>query len=129
MVGLMVGEVAFEEVEVPVDVVDQPGASREQEHGADTARGKPLDPVGQFVVDVAGGDHGTFAIGPGSVLDAAEDSALASPERVEDIGFHSKASVVWDSEDVFLPPLFPDHRGFSSFFGRDVARKRQITLV
>jgi hypothetical protein len=79
-------------------------------------------------VDVAGGDHRAFALGTGAVLDAAEDPALASPERVEDIGFHSKASVVRDSEDVLLPPLFPVHRGFSSAFGRDVARKRQITL-
>src|SRR5262249_51230474 len=34
-------------------------------------------------------------------LVTAEDPALASPERVEDIGFHSKASVIRDSEDVF----------------------------
>ena len=71
-----------------------------QEHGADAAGGEPLDAVGQFVVDVVGGDHGAFAFGAGSVLDAAEDSALALPERVEDIGFHSKASVAWNSEDV-----------------------------
>jgi hypothetical protein len=79
-------------------------------------------------VDVVGGDHGAFALGSGPVLDAAEDSALALAEFVEDIGFHSKASVDRDSEDVFLPPLFPDRRGFSSFFGWDVARKPQITL-
>jgi hypothetical protein len=41
-----------------------------------------------------------LAFGSGSVLDAAEDSALASAERVEDIGFHPKASVDRDSEDV-----------------------------
>jgi len=29
---------------------------------------------------------------------------------------HSKASVGWNSEDVFLPPLFQTLRGFSSFF-------------
>jgi hypothetical protein len=34
------------------------------------------------------------------VRDAAEDSELASAELVKDIGVHSKASVVWDSEDV-----------------------------
>ena len=36
-------------------------------------------------------------------LDAAEDSSLALPQFVEDSRFHSKASVVWNSEDVFLP--------------------------
>ena len=99
-----------------------------QEHGADAAGGEPLDPVGQFVVDVAGLDHGPFALGPGPVLDAAEDAALASAEFVEDIGFHSKASVDRGSEDVILPPLFPDHRGFSSFFAVDEAQGLQITL-
>ena len=117
VVGLVIGEVALEEVEVLIDVGDQPGAARDQEHGADAAGGEPLDPIGQFVVDVAGGDHGSFAFGAGPVLDAAEDSALALPELVEDIGMHSKASVVRESEDVLLPPLFPSHRGFSSFFG------------
>jgi hypothetical protein len=79
-------------------------------------------------VDVADGDHGSFAFGSGSVLDAAEDSALASAERVEDIGFHSKASVDRESEDVLLPLLFPDRRGFSSFFSADEAQGPQITL-
>ena len=35
-----------------------------------------------------------------------------------DSGVHSKASVAWNSEDVKLPPLFQNHRGFSSFFRR-----------
>jgi hypothetical protein len=69
-------------------------------------------------VDVVGGEHGAFPIGAGTVLDAAEDSLLALPEFVEDIGFHSKASVVWDSEDVLRPQLFPDCRRFSSVFHR-----------
>jgi hypothetical protein len=51
-------------------------------------------------MDVAGGDHRAFPLGAGPILDAAEDSALALPEFVEDIGVHSKASVVWDGEDV-----------------------------
>ena len=116
VIGLMVGEMAFEEVEAVVDVGDQSGPAGQQEHGADAAGGQPLDPIGQFVLDVAGGDHGTFPLGPGTILDAAENSPLALPQFVEDIGIHSKASVVWNSEDVCLPPLFQNHRGFSSFF-------------
>jgi hypothetical protein len=74
-------------------------------------------------MDVAGGDHRAFAFGAGAVLDASEDSALALPEGVEDIGVHSRASVVRDSEDVLLPPLFPDCRGFSSHLGPDDAQE------
>ena len=85
VVGLVVGEVAFEEMEVVIDVGDQPGPACHQEHGADAAGGQSLDAIGEFVVDVGGGDHGAFALGTGAVLDAAEDSPLASAQLVEDI--------------------------------------------
>jgi hypothetical protein len=80
-------------------------------------------------VDVAGGDHRSLAFVAGTVLDAAEDPALALPELVEDIGSHSKASAVRESEDVLLPPLFPDCRGFSSLFQRLGFRKNKSHLV
>ena len=38
VIGLVVGEVALEEVEVVIDVGDQPGPPGDQEHGADTRR-------------------------------------------------------------------------------------------
>jgi len=40
--------------------------------------------ITQFVVDVAGGDHGAFKLGTGAVFDAAEDSPLASSQFVQD---------------------------------------------
>src|SRR5262249_19036987 len=58
VVGFVVGQVSLEDVEAGVDVTDQSSALRHQEHGADAASGEALDAVGQFVVDVAGGDHG-----------------------------------------------------------------------
>ena len=91
-----------------------------------------LDAIGEFVVDVAGGHHRLFAFGSGAILDAIEDSPLAFIEDsavafpgllavafsglLGDSSSHSKASVVWNSEDVFLTPLFQILRGFSSFF-------------
>jgi hypothetical protein len=56
-------------------------------------------------VDIVGGDHGAVPLGAGMVFDAAEESALALPEFVEDIRFHSKFSRSWNSEDVILPQL------------------------
>ena len=53
----------------------------QQEHGADAAGGEALDAIGQFVVDVGGGHHGLFAFGPGSILDAIENSPLAFAEE------------------------------------------------
>jgi hypothetical protein len=67
-----------------------------------------------------------------SILDAVEDplSALsedpaiafplavgvAFPVLLGDSSSHSKASVGWNVEDVFVPQLFHNLRGFSSFF-------------
>jgi hypothetical protein len=75
-----------------------------------------LHPIGQFIVDVIGGDHRAFTFRPGKILDAEEDSPLASPEFVEEIGIHSKASVASSSEDLFQYPIFQNLRRFSSLF-------------
>jgi hypothetical protein len=89
-------------------------------------------------VDVGGGHHGLIAFRTGPILDAFEDPSLAVAEdsaipfscllAVAFSGFlgesssHSKTSVDWNSEDVFVPQLFQNLRGFSSFsrdFDRD----------
>ena len=103
VVGFVIGEVAFEEVEVVIDIGDETCGACDQEHGADATGGQSLDTIGQFVVDVVGGDHRAFPLGAGPILDATEESSLALPEFVEDIGVHSKASDPWNSEDVLLP--------------------------
>src|SRR6516225_7212883 len=79
-------------------------------------------------MDVVGGDHGVLALGAGAVFDPAKDSPLALPEFVEDIGFHSRVSVVWPNEDMRLPPLLPNYRGFSSFPRQMSLQDLYITL-
>jgi len=100
VIGFMVRQVPFEELKLLVERGDQPGPAGQQEHGTNTAAGQPPDPIGQFVLDVAGGDHGAFPLGPGTIFDAAENSVLALPQFVQDIGIHSKASDCWNSEDL-----------------------------
>src|ERR1017187_2463056 len=41
---------------------------------------------------------------------------------------HSKASLSWNSEDLFSPTLFQKHRRFSSFFSKngDLIKKRRL---
>src|SRR4051794_14166863 len=128
VIGLVVGLMAFEQVQVAIDIGDQSGPACQKEHGADAAGAQALDPLAQFVMDVVGGDHGAIALGAGSVLDPAQDSPLALAEFVEDIRFHSKVSVVWPSEDMRPPPLLPNRRGFSSFFRQMDLRDLYITL-
>jgi hypothetical protein len=83
-------------------------------------------------MDVVGSHHGLIAFGLVAILDAFEDPLAAFAEEraiafsplvgIAFSGFlgesssHSKASVGWNSEDVFLPQLFHKLRGFSSSF-------------
>jgi hypothetical protein len=83
-------------------------------------------------MDVVGGHHGLIALGFVAIRDAfedplapfAEEPAIAFSSFVDvafsgflgDSSSHSKASVDWKIEDVFLPQLFHNLRGFSSFF-------------
>jgi hypothetical protein len=122
VVGLVIGEVSLEEMEVVVDVADQAGLARHQEEGTEAAGTEALNPISQFVMDVGGGDHGLITFRTGAILDAIENPSLAFPENlavpllglvaVAFCGFlgesssHSKASAVWNSEDVFSPRLF-----------------------
>ena len=144
VVGFVIGEVTFEEMEVAVDVADQAGLASDQEHGAEAAGTEAVDAAGQFIMDVGGGHHGLITFGPGAVLDAIEDSlttfaedsaisfsglvALVFSGLAGESSSHSKTSVVWNSEDVFLPPLFQKLRGFSSFLPNSCLDEPQITL-
>ena len=112
----------------------------QREHGADAAGTEALDPISQFIVDVGCGHHGLVALWPGPIHNAAKDSPLPFVEEpavafsrllavtlpvlstVAFWGFlgesssHSKTSVFWNSDDVFVHPLFQNLRGFSSLF-------------
>jgi hypothetical protein len=95
-------------------------------------------------MDVGGGHHGLIAFGSGTVLDAIEDSLATLPEDsaapfsglvalvflglAGDSSSHSKTSVVWNIEDVFLPQLLQKLRGFSSFLLDSCLDGSQITL-
>src|SRR5512132_4092749 len=135
---------AFEEMEVVVDVVDQADPARQEEHGADAACGEAPDAIGQLIVDVGGGHHGLIAFRSGPIEDSFEDPPLAFAEdpavafsRLLAVAFsgllgesssHSKVSAVWNSEDVFLPQLFHKLRGFSSFYRAFDTEALYITL-
>ncbi len=55
VIGFVVGQVDFQQVEVVVDGVNEADASSEQVKGAKAAVGNAVDAFGDFVVDVAGG--------------------------------------------------------------------------
>jgi hypothetical protein len=108
MVRLVIGEMDLEQVKIGVDVVNQAGATRQEEHGADAARAEALDAIAQFIVNIARGHHGYRAfplwrIGQSfqnSPLPFLEESLLACFAFFSDSSTHSKASLSWKNEDV-----------------------------
>ena len=46
-------------------------------HGSDPPAVQPAGPVGQIVLDVAGGQHGPGLLGPGPLPEPPGDAALA----------------------------------------------------
>jgi hypothetical protein len=92
VVALEVGLVPLEEVEVPVDVLDEAELAGQEVDGADAAWRDGADPVGDLVMDVGGGHHRLMAFYAGLVLDAAEDSPLAAIQLAVETGVHSKTS-------------------------------------
>jgi hypothetical protein len=111
-------------VEVAVDVLDELDLLGQEEEGPDAAGAEPAAATGVFVVDIAGGHHGYGPLRARRVVEPfldppsplLEGSLLACRSLFSESGAHSKAPVSWDGEDVFLPPLFQEHAGFSSFF-------------
>ena len=92
MVALVIRLMSLEQVEVPVDVLDLPELASEEVDRPDSAGCDAPDPLGDLVVDVGGGHHRLMPFDAGLVLDAAEDSPLASAQLAVDTGAHSKAS-------------------------------------
>ena len=131
MIGFMIGEMAFEEMEILVDGGDQAGPPCQQEHGPDATRGQTLDTLAEFVMDVGGGNPGDFAFGLGVMSDPLEDSpppllqepsltlsglaALASGCRPRENSAHSKPSGAWKNVGLLPPAFLQDLGGFSSF--------------
>ena len=110
----------------------KPVVLRQQHHGADAAGGEAVDALTEFVVDVAGGDHGDFAFGCRLILDAVEDlplalsqdrsvafpglPAVASGGLPRDNDHHSKPSVAGKNANLFDPWHFPKNfGGFRAF--------------
>src|ERR1700677_4723633 len=74
MVGFVVGQMSFEKVEIPIDIVDQADLLSQQENGADTAGTESFDAIGVLIVDIRGGHHGFRSLGLADVLETEVNS-------------------------------------------------------
>ena len=65
MVGFVIRQMPLEDVDIAVDIADQPGPASQQVHGTDATGTEALDTIGQLVMDVGRGHHRLVALGPG----------------------------------------------------------------
>src|SRR5262245_40766199 len=122
MVGFVVGEMPLEQVELAVDLLDEPDLLSQEEEGPDAPGTEPAGAPGRFVVDIGGGHHGYRPLGSGRIGEPflnpppppLEESLLACRLLFSESRAHSKAPLSWNCEDVILPPLFQGLAGFSS---------------
>ena len=99
VVGFVVGEMAFEEMEVAVDLRDEIDPLSQEKNGPDATGAESADAVSIFVVDVGRGHHGNKPLGSRliveSLLDSPsallEESLLACGAFFSESGAHSKA--------------------------------------
>jgi hypothetical protein len=109
MIGFVIGEVPLKQMEILVNVVDQPRLAREKEHGADAAATEALDAFGHFILNVSGSHHGLAAFRPWAILDAIEDSSLSLAENplmtVLSLGAVASRGLVGDSRSHSKPLL------------------------
>src|SRR5262249_18099008 len=73
VVGFMIGTMPFQDMKLVIDVAGQADPSRQQQHGTDAAGAKAMDPITEFIMDVAGRDHRLFAFDSRLIFDAVED--------------------------------------------------------
>src|SRR5579863_192582 len=81
MVRFVIGQVAFEKMEIEIDAGDQARAPCQHHHGADATSGETLNTPAELVVDVGGGHHGLVPFGAGAIPNAVEDPPPAFPQE------------------------------------------------
>ena len=91
VIGLVVGQVDLEQVQAAVDGVDEAELAGQQVDGADAAVADAAAALGDFVVDVAGGEHGLGTAAQVALVEAVLDAALAAGQFLSYAGVHSKS--------------------------------------
>ena len=91
MIGFVVRQVQFEQVQAGINGLDQTATPRQQMEGPDAAAGDGARLVGYFVLNVAGRELRSQAGRVVFPIEAAFDSALAPGEPALENGVHLKS--------------------------------------
>ena len=82
MIGFVVEHVNLEEMEFAINGVDKADALGEEMKGADAAVADAVHAIGDFVVDVAGGEDGAIGGAGFGFIEPTLDAALVSVEAM-----------------------------------------------
>ena len=93
VIGLVIGEVDFEQVQLIVDGLNEADASGQEVEGADAAVGDAAVAVGDFVMDVGGREDGLVDVVELGLVEPSVNPTLAAFQLSSYLGIHSKLLV------------------------------------
>jgi len=128
MIGLVVWQMNLEQVEATINGVDQANAPGQKVEGADAAVGQAANPVRNFVMNVAGREHGLIEIGHDCLIQASLDATLAVGEFSPYDLFHSKSLLASDVEVCSYSSDARKMRGFRVFSENHPGQHSRIRL-
>jgi len=102
----MEGEVDLEQVHSSINGVDKSEVSGQGVDGADTAVANSETAVGQFVVNIRGGEHRPFHSAEVAFVETTLNASLAVGQLASYGGAHSK-SFPWRGERIDLTLRIP----------------------
>jgi hypothetical protein len=115
MIGLVVGHVDFEQVQVLVDGIDEADALGQQVKRADAAVADAMNAVGDFIVNVGRGEGGPVGVAEPFLIESSFDSALAVLQDLVYLGVHSKSLSVGVDGCSLQHQTPQNSQGISSF--------------
>ena len=129
VVGIVVGQMDFQQPKVTVDRLIEPHLLREQVHGTDAAGSGCPRAIDDFIVDVRGGHDRLVAPAVVVLVQPAGDPPLASFDLSSYLGIHSKTSVLRAKGCCCYPLYVRKCRRFSSFFVKQPRQALPGSLV
>jgi hypothetical protein len=91
VIGFVEWQMDLEQVQAPVDGVDETEASGQKMDGPDAAVGEAVSFVSDVVVDVAGCEGGSFGLAQLGFVEPSLNAALAAGQLLAYLGVHSKS--------------------------------------
>jgi hypothetical protein len=125
----MVRHVNDEQMQSPINGVDEADASREQMESADAAVADAVNAVGDFVVDIGRGEHGPVATARFGFIEPTPHTALATVEVMSYLGVHSKSLSAGGDDALLLHQTPQKLQGISSFAKNLQTKARYLCLV